>query len=213
VARDVKPVHRPTLPVVEAFRENGGDILRATLINIVLGIAYYLAFVYLSTWLQQNAHFSPHVALELNTVSMAAVMAASLGFAALSDRIGRRPLIVGGFACLVVFSWPLFLLLRTGDPALALVGQLGFAIIVSVYGGPMAVVLVEMFPRHTRCTAVGLSWNLGLGLGGGTAPLVAVLLVSLTGDAMAPAFYLIAAGALAFLAALGLKETRGRPLG
>lgn len=201
------------LPLVLALRENGADIARAVAINLVVGIAYYLAFVYLSTWLQQNDHFSPHVALELNTISMAVVMAASLGFAALSDRVGRRPLIVGGFLCLVLFSWPLFLLLRAGDPGLALLGQLGFAIIVSIYGGPIVVMLVEMFPRHTRCTAVGLSWNLGLGLGGGTAPLVSVLLVSLTGDTMAPAFYLIAAGAVAFVAALGLKETRGRPLG
>lgn len=212
VARDVKPIHRPTLPVVEAFRENGGDILRATLINIVLGIAYYLAFVYLATWLQQQEHFTPHVALELNAISMAVVMVGCLGTAALSDRIGRKPLIVGGFLCLAVFTWPLFLLLHSGSTGLALLGQLGFAVIVSIYGGPIAVALVEMFPRHTRCTAVGLSWNLGLGLGGGTAPMVAVLLVSLTGDAMAPAFYVIAGGIVAFLAALGLKETRGQPL-
>lgn len=212
VARDVKRMHRPSLPVVEAFRENGGGILRATLINIVLGIAFYLAFVYLTTWLQQADHFTPHVALELNAVSMAVVMAACLGFAALSDRIGRKPLIAGGFLALAVFSWPLFLLLRSGSTGLALLGQLGFAVIVSIYGGPMAVTLAEMFPRHTRCTAMGLSWNLGVGLGGGTAPMVAVLLVSLTGNTMAPAFYLIVGGVVAFLAALGLKETRGQPL-
>ncbi|MEP9353932.1 MFS transporter [Xanthobacter sp. KR7-65] len=211
-ARDAPPERPARLPVVVAFRESGAGILRATLINLVVGIAFYLVFVYLTTWLQQTDAFPPHVALELTAVSMAVVMAASLGFAALSDVVGRKPLIVAGFACLVLFSWPLFLLMRSGSPGLALLGQMGFALIISMYGGPIAVALVEMFPRHTRCSAVGLSWNLGVGIGGGTAPMIAVLLVSWTGSPMAPALYLIAAGALAFLAALGLKESRGLPL-
>lgn len=212
VAREPQPQRTPEPPIVLAFREDWRGILRAILMNFVVGVAFYLVFVYLVTWLQQADHFPRHVALELNTVSMGVVMLACLGSAALSDRIGRRGLVVAGFACLALFSWPLFLLLRAGDPALALLGQLGFALIVSLYGGPIAVMLVEMFPRHTRCTAVGLSWNVGLGIGGGTAPMVSVMLVSLTGNDMAPAFYLIAMGAVAFLAALGLKETRGRPL-
>ncbi|MFG1345442.1 MFS transporter [Xanthobacter autotrophicus DSM 431] len=212
VADEPPPEKTPGLPLVLAFREDWRDMLRAILMTFVVGVAFYLVFVYLVTWLQQADHFPRHVALELNTVSMAVVMLACLGFAALSDRIGRRGLVVAGFGCLALFSWPLFLLLRSGDPTLALLGQLGFAVIVSLYGGPIAVALVEMFPRHTRCTAVGLSWNVGLGIGGGAAPMVSVMLVSLTGNAMAPAFYLIVMGVVAFLAALTLRETRGRPL-
>lgn len=207
------PIEAPAeLPLVTAFREAWRTILRASLINFLLGVSYYLIFVYLSTWLQQVDGFSPGLALELNSASMLLVLVLCIVFAALSDRIGRKPLLIVGFFGLVVLSWPLFSLMRSGNDALALMGQMGFAVLIAVYGGPMPAALVEMFPRRIRCTAVGISWNLAIGIGGGTAPMVAVLLVAWTGSQMAPAFYLIAAAGIALAATLTLPETRGKPL-
>jgi MHS family proline/betaine transporter-like MFS transporter len=76
----------------------------------------------------------------------------------------------------------------------------------------MPVMLAEMFSRRTRCTSVGLSWNIAIGIGGGTAPMVAVLLVNATGNPLAPAGYLIGAATLAFLAVLSVPDRAGRPL-
>ncbi|MFG1478239.1 MFS transporter [Xanthobacter sp. V4C-4] len=199
------------LPLLAAIRDAWRDILRASCLTFVGGVSYYLIFVYLATWLQQVDGFTPALSLELNTLSMLVVLVLAVAFAALSDRIGRKWVLGAGFLGLALFSWPLFLLLRSGDPALALGAQIGFSVLIAT-GGAMPAALVELFPRRIRCTAVGLSWNLAIGIGGGTAPLVAVLLVSATGSTMAPAAYLIGAAALATLAVLTLPDRAGRPL-
>ncbi|WP_348830946.1 MFS transporter [Xanthobacter sp. KR7-225] len=198
-------------PLEVAFRTQWRGIARASAMNFFLGVSFYLVFVYLSTWLQQVDDFPAALALELNTATMAGVLVLAVAFAALSDLVGRKWVVGAGFLGFALFSWPLFELLRSGDAALALLGQAGFAVLIAT-GGAMPATIAEMFPRHVRCTAVGISWNLAIGIGGGTAPMVAVMLVAATGDDMAPAVYLMAAAAVAFLALLGMPERHAAPL-
>ncbi|MDQ0503869.1 MFS transporter [Xanthobacter agilis] len=199
------------LPLVAAFRDGWRDILRASCFNFVVGLSFYLIFVYLATWQQQVDGFSPALALELNTISMLVVLVMAVAFAALSDLVGRKLVLGAGFLGLALFSWPLFQLMRSGDPTLALISQIAFSVLIAT-GGAMPVMLAEMFSRRTRCTSVGLSWNIAIGIGGGTAPMVAVLLVNATGNPLAPAGYLIGAATLAFLAVLSVPDRAGRPL-
>ncbi len=207
------PRHRPgRLPLVEALRVDGREMIRAAVLNLTLGVSFYMLFVYLTTYMQQVDHLDERVSLQINTISMVAVLALAPMFAALSDRIGRKPVVCGGLIGLVLFSWPLFRLLDSGVAENALVGQLGFALLVAAYAGPMPCVLVEMFRPATRCSALSLSYNLALGLAGGTAPMVAVYLVDREQFDMGPAAYLIAVAAVSLVAALTMKETRGRPL-
>ena len=70
----------------------------------------------------------------------------------------------------------------------------------------------EMLPAEVRCTAVGLGYNLGLGIFGGTAPLIATYLVARTADDFTPAYYVMAMAVVSFVALLGLPETAGTRL-
>lgn len=203
--------HR-SLPLVEAMRSDGREMIRAAVLNLTLGVSFYMLFVYLTTYMQQVDGLTERLSLQINTVSMLAVLALAPVFAALSDRVGRKPVVCGGLIGLILFSWPLFRLLDSGDAVFALAGQLGFAVLVAAYAGPMPCVLVEMFRPATRCTALSLSYNLALGLAGGTAPMVAVYLVNREQFDMGPAAYLIVVSALSLIAALTMKEGRGRVL-
>lgn len=201
---------RETLPVVIALRRHGPDILRAAIMTFFSGVCFYLVTVYLSTWLQQADHFSAALALKFNTIAMGVLLVAATGFAALSDLVGRKWVLGIGYAGFILGTWPLFQLLHTGDPGLVLAALCALALLAATHGA-LPVTLAEMFPRDVRCTAVGLSWNVGIGVGGGTAPMVAVLLMDETGNALEPAFYLIATALIAFGVMLTLREPRDRP--
>src|SRR5262249_23655630 len=72
--------------------------------------------------------------------------------------------------------------------------------------------LVELFPTRTRYTGIAIGYNLGQALLGGTAPLVGTALIRLTGNDLAPAFFLIGCAPVAGLACLFIKAGPGQPL-
>jgi MHS family proline/betaine transporter-like MFS transporter len=122
----------------------------------------------------------------------------------LSDRIGRKPILVGAAMGLVLFSWPLMALMETGNVLYVFLGQFGFALLIGAYGAVNPIAICEVFPRHVRCSAVSAAYNLTLGIAGGTAPAVATWLIGRTGSASVPALYIIAAAAISAIAALSV---------
>ena len=131
----------------------------------------------------------------------------------LSDRIGRRPIYVGGAIALGVLAVPVLLLIDSGSPALALLGMCLFAIPQAGLNVMCSIVLVELFPARTRSSGAALAFSLGVGPIAGSAPLVAAALAAGTRSPLAPAIYLMAiALPIGLLLAHRLPETAGRPL-
>ena len=97
----------------------------------------------------------------------------------LSDRIGRRPVLLGATAFAFVGALPLFWLMHHPDPALVLLGQLGFVLVgrhLRRHASPRS--WSRPSPPAVRCTAIALGYNVTLGLVGGISPLVATWLVA-----------------------------------
>jgi MFS transporter, MHS family, proline/betaine transporter len=86
-------------------------------------------------------------------------------------------------------------------------GQAGFGALFGLAYGGIPALMSELLPTQVRCTAIGIGYNLALGIFGGTAPLVATYVVARTANDYVPAYYLIAVSAISFVAALGLPET------
>ncbi|MEP9378075.1 MFS transporter [Aquabacter sp. CN5-332] len=212
VGDEAAPAAHAEAPLVEAFREDWRNILRSIALNAMLGAGFYLIFVYLTTYMHQVDGMPERQALQVNTASMVALLVFVFIFSTLTDKVGRKVVVVSGLVGLLLFSWPLFRLLSSGDPLWVLVGQMGFAVLIAAYAGPMPVVLVEMFRHKTRCSALSVSYNIAMGLAGGTAPMVAVYLVNRTQDDMAPAFYLMVLAAISLVAALTMEDRTGRSL-
>jgi MHS family proline/betaine transporter-like MFS transporter len=98
-------------------------------------------------------------------------------------------------------------LLNHPSELLAQLGQLGLVLLIGVYYGGLPAVLVEAAPPTVRCTAVGLGYNLCMGLFGGLSPLAATWLVERTGDEIAPAFLMMASAAVTFVTLFWFRET------
>jgi len=133
----------------------------------------------------------------LNSIALFAMMLATPFAGALSDRIGRKPVLMFGTAGIAIFAWPLFWLMTSPHIALILTGQCGFALFMSCFGASPAF-MVEAFPKHVRCSGLSVGYNLALSIFGGTVPMVAVFLTNATNYPLAPSFYLALAAAISF---------------
>jgi MHS family proline/betaine transporter-like MFS transporter len=124
-------------------------------LTVFNAVTFYVGFVYLVSWLQTADGIPPSRSLEINTFSMVVSLPVLIGAGWLSDRIGRKPLMLFASSAL-----PLFWLLNHPSELLAQLGQLGLVLLIGVYYGALPAVLVEAAPPRVRCTAVALGYNL-----------------------------------------------------
>jgi hypothetical protein len=99
----------------------------------------------------------------------------SIVFGHIGDRVGRKPVLLVAVIGLLDLSYPLFWLMHHPATAMIMLGQLGFSVILGLYLGTLPAMVVEIFPRRVRCSAMSISYNAAIGLFGGTAPMVARL--------------------------------------
>jgi MHS family proline/betaine transporter-like MFS transporter len=199
-----KPDHSPLL---DTLRHHGPLLLRLAGLSVFNSVGFYLMFVYIVSWLQFADGVAPARALEINSVSMFVLLPLMVAMGWFSDRVGRRPVMLAATAFAFVAAWPLFWLMHHPDPMLVLLGQLGFVLAVGTFIGCQPAVMVEAVPWQVRCTAIALGYNVTLGVIGGLSPLAATWLVARTANDYSPAFMIMAAAAISFLAILAFKET------
>lgn len=209
---DAMPAKPPRLPIVEAARTNWRQILQVIGLTVMTAVTFYTVFIYVAAWLPQVTGMSHAQALDINTIALVVLLVGIPSAGWLADRLGCRRTLVIGSACLVVFSYPLIWLMHHDSFMLAVAGQIGLALLMSIYAGAMPVSMADLFPRHVRMSAMGLSYNVTYAALGGTAPVVAGWLVGFTGDAMAFAWYMIVASMVSFAVTLTLPKTLGRKL-
>jgi len=187
-------------------------VVRVVGFEILEAVGFYTTFIYLPTYLIEVVHMPAHAAFAINTISMGFVLIVILVAGTLSDRFGRKPVMLTAAVLGVLFAWPLFRLLHYGSFAPALLGEMGLAAIVGGYEGATPAAVAEAFPASMRGTGVGVGFNLAMTLFGGTTPFVATFLIEHTQSAMAPAVYLICAAAFSGLVAITLPERSQIPL-
>ena len=193
-------------PVVETFRMHGALLARLAGLSAFNAVGFYLMFVYIVSWLQLVDGIAPAHALEINTVSMLLLLPVMLSMGMLSDRFGRKPVLLAATGLAFVTAVPLFWLMHHEQVWLVLIGQLGFVLSIGTFGGVQPTIMVEEVPASVRCTIVALGYNVTLGIVGGLSPLVATWLVNRTENDLAPAFMVMVAAAVSFFAIRLFKE-------
>ena len=192
--------------------EHRREVFRVSGLNLLTAVAFYAIFVFAVTWLVDYVKEPRTTALQLNTLSMIMLLVAVPVFAWISDRVGRKPVLVAGSLGMVLLAYPLIWLMHHPDPNLILLGQSGLALLLACYIGPVPALLTEMFPGKVRVTAVSVGYNLTFALFGGTTPMVAVWLIQKEHNDLAFAWYIIAAAAISFLVSLWVKGRAHEPL-
>ncbi|MCA9452621.1 MAG: MFS transporter [Nitrospira sp.] len=203
-----RPVGETKSPVLDSFGKHRSSVLRVALLNVGYGISFYAAFVYAVTYIKEIDHLPEGVAFNLNTLSMALLLLFLPMGAWLSDRIGRKPILIAAGTLMTFGAIPLFHLIHTTHPITIFLGELGFALIIGMLAGGIVAANVELIPAPVRCTGLAFAYNVSIGVFGGTTPLMAAWLISTTGNPIMPAYWIVMGGAVTLLTAIFLiRET------
>ena len=179
-------------PVAEVFKFHLKDLLIAIAIYITVTVPFYTFTAFFSTYLQHHADMKLHDTLVINGIAMLFFMATIPCSAYLSDKYGRKPVLLITAILIGLVTYPVFCLMLEGGYNSPLIGQIIFGIALGAYMGPVAATLVELFPTNIRFTGLALSYNFSAAAFGGTAPFVYLYLIKITGSVMSPVFYILA---------------------
>lgn len=136
-------------------------------------------------------------------------------FGALSDRVGRKNIILGGCLIAALSYYPIYQAMVAAKENLFLLGFLIFlqVIFVTMVYGPIAAMLVELFPTKVRYTSMSVPYHIGNGVFGGLVPLIGTALVASTGNIYSGLIYPIAVALITFgIGAIFLPDLRNVPL-
>ena len=138
-------------------------------------LAFYTYTTYLQKYLVNTTGFSKATATEISAAALLIFMLIQPAVGALSDRIGRKPVMIAFGVGGVLFTVPIMTLLgRTDSPLIAFALALFALVIVSGYTAINAVVKAELFPAHIRALGVALPYAIANAVFGGTAEYVAL---------------------------------------
>jgi MHS family proline/betaine transporter-like MFS transporter len=196
-------VTNPTKEVLERHRPNA---LRVFILTGYAGLAGYMIATWLPSYLDTVIGAKPEDALLAATIGTALFAVGCPAAGALSDRIGRKPMLISGAIGFAVFIYPLFLLVGSTDLGRMIVGFLALELLVLSFNGPFPATVSEMFPVTVRFSGIALSYNIASAIFAGTAPLIATALVKATGWDQSPALYVIVASLVVLAVLAKMRE-------
>ena len=197
-------------PVREALRASPGRVAIGFGLVAAASVTFNTFFVFLPGHLVGTLGVPLERALSGALLGLLVVVVASPVLGGLSDRVGRRPVLLTGTIGLALLTLPAYLLARDGGRAGQVLAYVAVGSVLGCFVLPSS--LSELFPTPVRSTSLAFTYGLPTALAGGTAPFVDTLLVLRTGNPAAPAMYAVAVALVAVVCALLIPETAFEPL-
>jgi MFS transporter, MHS family, proline/betaine transporter len=199
-------------PLKEALTTSWRPILQIAGLVIIHNVGFYTVFTFLPSYFTKTLEFTKMDAFLSITIASVVALILIPPLGALSDRVGRKRLLIAGAVGFIVFTYPLFLLLNSGSLAAAIAGHAGLAAVEAVFASTALAAGAELFATRVRSGAYSIGYNISVAIFGGTAPYVATWLTDRTGNELAPAYYVVIAAIVSLATVLTMKETAARPL-
>ncbi|WP_052460615.1 MFS transporter [Microbacterium gorillae] len=194
------------------LREYPGQVLKLFGFVILINVAFYLVLTYMPSYLAATLG---HGAAESNfalVIIQLLMMAVIVPFGRLTDKIGRKPLLITASAGFVLLSVPAVMLIQQASflAQLAGIGILGLFLVMII--SSISATLPALFPTAVRYSGFAIGYNISTALFGGTAGVANEALIDATGNVLIPGWYLTVAGLIGLISVLTFKETAGRSL-
>ncbi|MFJ8193432.1 glycine betaine/L-proline transporter ProP [Streptomyces sp. NPDC096094] len=179
---------------------------------LLYNVTNYMVTGYLPTYQTETLGRSSGFADVLVLIGMVWIVLLITFLGRLSDHVGRRPLYAVGAIAMIVLAVPAFLLLKADGTWAPVAGVLLLATLLACFAAPSAATLPALFPTAVRYAAMGIGFNFAVAAFGGTTPLLTEALVSVTGNDLMPAYYLMVAGVIGLVTVRFLPESAQVPL-
>ncbi|MDQ0791165.1 glycine betaine/L-proline transporter ProP [Streptomyces sp. B3I8] len=209
-ASTVEPTAKGDLAKI--FREYWPTLILCVCLVGAYNICDYMLLSYMPTYLSDEMGYSETHGLLVLIATMVVLMLVINQVGELSDRVGRKPVLMTGMLGFFVLSVPSFLLVQQGSLVAVSGGMLMLGLSLVCLLGTMSAALPALFPTQVRYGSLSIGYNLSASLFGGTTPLVITALISVTGSDLMPAFYAVAAALVGVVSVACMKETARRPL-
>jgi MFS transporter, MHS family, proline/betaine transporter len=192
--------------------DNRSRILNLMGIVFLLNIADYMLLTTMPSYFVEHLHIDENTSLVIIIVAQLVQMALIAPLGALSDRIGRKPLLLAAAIGFLVLSYPAIQLMQAGTLVKLLIGFGLVAFLLVLMLAVIGSAFPAIFPTRVRYGSFAIGYNLSTSLFGGTCGVVTEALIQATADKNWPAYYLMAAGAVAIVPILLIAETAQVPI-
>ena len=188
------------------------QLLKSVGLVLVFNVTDYMLLTYMPSYLSVTMGYAESKGLLLIILVMLVMMPLNVVGGMFSDKLGRRPMIIGACAALFALAIPCLLLIGSGSDVLIFTGLMLLGLALVCFTSSMPSTLPALFYTPVRYSALSIAFNVSVSLFGGTTPLVTAWLVERTGDPLVPAYYLMGAAAIGLVTMLFVRETAGLPL-
>ena len=220
-------MHLSESPIYQKAKDEG-EISAAPLTEVIVGyskplfvamgiymnvtVPFYLVTIFVNNFMQSSLKYQISEAVFINCMSLLTLIVVMPLSAHISDKIGRKPILLVGIILNFLLAYPIFMMLNSGGFILPLTSQILFAATTGIYMGPMPTTLVELFPTRVRFTGVAVSYNMIAGLFGGTAPMFSFWLINATKSNLSISYYVMAAALVSLFTVVFYKETYSKKI-
>jgi metabolite-proton symporter len=192
-------------PVIESIKEHPKEILFAALTRLADNVPFYIYTTFLIYYATQ------HLQIDRQFITNA-VLLVSITFlffvplsAFLSDRYGRRNITLAGMILTLVFAYPYFYLVNTGETSLIIAAIILSSIGPAVVYGPQAALIAEIFPVHLRFSGASIAYQFASIIAGGLAPTISLALLERYGTTSSISLYVVICCTISIIALFLLK--------
>ncbi len=202
------------VPLLETLRNHKREVLIAVGAKFVETAPFYIMSTFIVFYATKTLGFSRTEVL--NSVTIATIVTTLLipVMGALSDKIGRKTVYIGGVLLMMAYAFPYFWLLENRTfGSLVAATVLGLGVIWAPATAVLGTMFSEIFKSNVRYTGITLGYQIGAALAGGTAPLVATFLLKEFDQSYVPiAVYIIFTGVISLLAVMAAGDYAGKPM-
>ena len=200
----------PANPLLFALTNHGAAVLRTFAISALGSITYYVGITYVPTFLTSAGKLNESASLQLSTTAAIAVILVTPFAGALSDRIGRKPVLIVLSLLSAILPITLFHMMAGGSPSYALWAAVILACVAGAVSAVGAVATAEQFPGEGRISGLALGATTATAIFGGLTPYVAQVLTERTGWIMVPGAMIAVVAVLALPILVTMPETAPR---
>jgi MFS transporter, MHS family, proline/betaine transporter len=200
-------------PVRDALTVYRRPVLAAFGLSIIGCVGNYVFNIFLPSFATGQLGLPASTAYASGTTAAVVLTVLTPVMGWLSDRIGRKAVLLISSLGYLVLAYPLFYFLVGTPTGIGMVvTQSVAAVLLAMYAGPLCAVLSELFPTKVRFTALSIGYSLAVTIFGGFAPFIATFLIRATGSQVSPALYVAAAAAISSITLFLIKDPTNAPL-
>lgn len=188
----------------ELFISFGASMLNA--------VGFYTVLTYLPNYLTETVNMDATQANTITTICLVLYVGLVFLMGHVSDRVGRKKMLIAACVAFIALTVPAFMILNTGLFLPVLLVELAMCATLTANDGTLSSYLTETFPTDVRFTGFAFSFNMANAIFGGTASFIATWLIYVSGSALAPAWYMVAIAAIALVAMIMSHENADKDL-